>query len=610
MDIPLTKPLTRKYAQVAVIFLAGLSFMLTALISGRVFERLPHLEDEMAYLFQARIFAKGDVVAPTPDNHGAYWQPFVIRNPEDGVRFGKYHPGWPALLAIGILLGQAWVMNGFFASLTVCLTYRLGREIFDEDVGLIGALLVTFSPMALLLNGTLMSHTSALCFSTVFIYGYWRTTQPRHPIRWAVMAGIAIGIVFTIRPTAAIAVSAPFVLHTVLRLILYSFSPRTWFKQAKPALVLAIVAVLFIPVMPLFNNATSGDPKQNLYLLVWDYDKIGFGEDYGLNGHTIARALVTARFDLSMMAVDLFGWTARPILQDGEVRPDIRTYLLESQHAYPHAIGLSFLVIFVGMVIGWRRNPIYLLCFLFTLVWIIYPIHTKASFLNHTSVSELYIPIWAWLTVGLGFACFPLLTLRTVPDEKQQRALWIWLLAMVGVAIVGIGLAYWIGSQRYSTRYYFESITALSLLGAVGIGWLAQRLSRRVVYTVLIGAVLWGFVTYSIPRISVLYQFNHISQTAIDQVLAQRQDDRPILVIATGHNHSWRSYGSFMALTDPYLENDLILAWDNGDRREELIAQHPNRQVIDIEFDYTESWLAGCVPRYAPECIVNPYLRN
>lgn len=598
----------RKYAQYVVLVLAGLSFCLTAFISGRVFERLPHLEDEMAYLFQARIFAQGDLVAPIPENHRAYWQPFVINNHEDGVRFGKYHPGWPALLGLGLLLGQAWVMNAFCAALTVCLTYRLGREIFDEDVGLIGALLVTFSPMALLLNGTLMSHTSALCFATCFIYGYWRTTQPRHPVRWGIVAGVALGVVFTIRPTVAVAVSAPFVLHTVLRLILYSFSPRTWFKQSQPALVLALCAMLFIPVMPLFNYATSGDARQNLYLLVWHYDSLGFGEAHGRAGHTIARAVDTARFDLSMMAVDLFGWTARPIMQDGEMIPEVRQHLLNYQTTYPHVIGLSFFVVFFGMAIGWRRHPLYLLCFVIALGWIVYPVHTRAEFLIHRTVTDVYVPIWAWLAVGLGVFCFPLLALRTAPTRHHQQALWIWLLAMVGVSVIGISMAYWVGSQRYSARYWFESLTAFSLLGALGIAWLAQWVSRRVVYALLIGAVGWGLVTYSLPRIGVLYQFNHISQSAIDQIAAQRQDDRPILVIATGYDNLWRSYGSLLALTDPYLNNEIIVAWDYGEMRERLIAQHPERQVIDLDFEGTEAWLAGCAPRHAPECLVNPIL--
>lgn len=601
-----TNTLSRQYIPYLVLFLAGLSFLMTAIISDRVFERLPHLEDELAYLFQARIFANGDIVAPIPENYHAYWQPFVITNHEDGVRFGKYHPGWPALLAVGILLGQMWTINAFASALTVCITYRLGREIFSEDVGLIGALLLTFSPMALLLNSTLMSHTSALLFTTCFIYGYWRSTQPRHKVRWALFAGVALGLVFTIRPTTAVAVSAPFVLHTLLILILRLETPRTWFQHAKPPIMLAIATLLFVPTMPLFNYATSGDPMQNLYLIVWKYDTLGFGENYGVAGHSIAKGVRNTHSDLSMMAVDLFGWTARPVTENGRLLPVVHEYLLYSQTKMPVAQGLGFIVIIAGALIGWRRHPLYLICAILAIGWIVYPVSTKASFLAIRSVTDAYTQIWLWLMGGLAIFSLPLLGLRVEMDQRQQRALWIWLLMMVGISIIGIHLAYWVGAQRYSTRYYFEALSALCLLGALGFGWLATWIPRKVVYAFVVTAVIAGFVTYSIPRVAVLYQFNRVSQSAIDQILTQRQDDRPILIISKGENMVWRAIGTFMALTDPYLKNDLIVALDRWDDREALIAQHPERQVIDIEFDGENSWLAGCTPRDAPTCRVNP----
>src|SRR5262249_14714820 len=147
-----------KHALIAAA-LAFFAFFMSALVSQRVFERLPHLEDEMAYLFQAKTYAGGNLVISTPEPRRAYWQPFLID--QGGLRFGKYTPGWPMQLAIGVLLGQDWIINAFFAALTVALVYRLGREIFNSDVGVIAAALTSFSPMALLLDGTLMGHTSA-----------------------------------------------------------------------------------------------------------------------------------------------------------------------------------------------------------------------------------------------------------------------------------------------------------------------------------------------------------------------------------------------------------------------------------------------------------------
>ena len=119
---------------------------MSGLVSERVFERLPHLEDEMAYLYQARVFAGGNIVIDSPQPANAYWQPFVVDYSQTGKRFSKYTPGWSALLAIGVLPGYEHIINAFLATLTVALVYRLGREIFNPDAGIIAALLTAFSP--------------------------------------------------------------------------------------------------------------------------------------------------------------------------------------------------------------------------------------------------------------------------------------------------------------------------------------------------------------------------------------------------------------------------------------------------------------------------------
>jgi hypothetical protein len=188
-----------------VLLLIAFSMVMSALISRVVFERLPHLEDEVAYLFQAKTYAGGHLVIDSPEPRRAYWQPFVVDYAPTGERFSKYTPGWPALLTIGVLFGQPWIINAFLAGLTVALTYRLGSEIFNPDVGLIATVLTAFSPMALLLNATLMGHTAALYGVTLFFYAYWRIERGRHALRWGIIAGIALGLVVTTRPLTPLA---------------------------------------------------------------------------------------------------------------------------------------------------------------------------------------------------------------------------------------------------------------------------------------------------------------------------------------------------------------------------------------------------------------------
>ena len=76
-----------------------------AVVAGRIFERLPHFEDEFAYTWQARVFAEGKAYLPTPDHPKSFVVPFVVDYQER--RFSKYPPGWSLLLALGVSLGGA-----------------------------------------------------------------------------------------------------------------------------------------------------------------------------------------------------------------------------------------------------------------------------------------------------------------------------------------------------------------------------------------------------------------------------------------------------------------------------------------------------------------------
>src|SRR5574338_865675 len=91
------------------LLLAIFAFAAAAYVSLRVYEGMAHIEDEMAYVWQAQVIARGKLVTETPDPcPKCFLVPFVVDY--NGLRFGKYPPGWPAALAFGVSLGlKAWV---------------------------------------------------------------------------------------------------------------------------------------------------------------------------------------------------------------------------------------------------------------------------------------------------------------------------------------------------------------------------------------------------------------------------------------------------------------------------------------------------------------------
>jgi MFS family permease len=586
-----------KWHHGAAVLLALFAFCMSALISERVYERLPHLEDELAYLFQARIFAGGQVVIDSPHPANSFWQPFVVDYEPTGKRFGKYTPGWPAVLAVGTLLGQEWFINAALAALVVALVFRLGKEIFNADVGLIAALLTAFSPAALLLNGSLMAHTAALFFSLLFVYGIWRIERGRQALRWGIVAGIGLGMLAATRPVTTLAIALPFIVWSGVRVGVAlvavlrgetSAGLRCW-QMLAPLILLSCIALFFAASVPAFSAVATGDPGVNLYELVWGYDRIGFGECCGRNGHNVLKGFRHARYDLSLTSADLFGWQLDPIT------PELVAHL-QNDADYFEATSFGFVLLPVGLALGmlgysgaqgrrWRL----LLIVIWTvgaLAWSVLPVenHLPSIFSEQRMTDPAFS--WFWVLLGLAWLYAPLVLLYRW--RKSPQIPYTWLMAALVLGIVLIQMLYWVGSQRYSTRYYYEALAAAALLTALPLGWLAQRLSRPLTYALLLLISVAGLYHYSTPRIMALYGYNLIERELVDQVEARRQDERSVLVLVNGETSGdqrvrWRAYGALMGVTSPYLNSPIVVARDYGGRsREQLLMLFPDRQIIEL----------------------------
>lgn len=279
--------------------------LLSAWVTQNVFEAVPHLEDEVAYVWQARLLADLRFSIPSPPEADNFLVPFVVDY--QGLRFGKYPPGWPAALALGILLGlRAWV-NPILAGFGIWLTYRLGERVFSPGVGLLAAGLTVTSPFFLVNSGSLLSHPLGLVCSAGFALGWLEAfSLPEDTPRrgWTLLAALCLGVLCLSRPYSAMAVALPFGVHGLI--ILWRGSRAARLRLAGfSALVLVMAAMVFA-----WQAAVTGDPLLNPYTLWWSYDKPGFGPGYGHleSGHTLKIAYQNAERSLAVGWLDLFGW--------------------------------------------------------------------------------------------------------------------------------------------------------------------------------------------------------------------------------------------------------------------------------------------------------------
>ncbi len=284
-------------ARHALLFLAVLAGILV-LVSTLAFEHRPQLVDSVIQLFQAKIFAAGDVAAPAPSAPEFFVTQHMIV--ADGRWYSQYPPGHSALLAIGVLAGAPWLVPIALSLAAAALLHGFARRAYDEPTAGVTLLLVVLAPFLFFMGASFMSHVSSLAAVCGFLYCYARW-EAAGRLGFVAAAGAVLGAAFLSRPVEALAIGAVF----GAALVADCARSRRW--APIPAFGAAFLAVASIYLA--FNAATTGHAFRPGYIELWGSSHgLGFHEGPWGEPHTPAAGLRNALLDLSLLGVFLFEW--------------------------------------------------------------------------------------------------------------------------------------------------------------------------------------------------------------------------------------------------------------------------------------------------------------
>ena len=134
------------------VFLGGVAlfaFCAAAIFSVICFGRQPHNADEVAQLFHARILLSGRLSLPPDPNPEFFGMDNMI---ERGRWYSQFPVGGPAILAIGVAMHAAWLLNPVLLALSILSLYGFTRRAYDEGTARASALLLALSPFALFVS--------------------------------------------------------------------------------------------------------------------------------------------------------------------------------------------------------------------------------------------------------------------------------------------------------------------------------------------------------------------------------------------------------------------------------------------------------------------------
>lgn len=260
------------------------------LVSARwVFDGRPLLVDEVAQLFQARIFATGRIAGTLDQAPELFSALHLVER--DGRVFSQFPPGGPGVLALGLLLGAAWVAVPLCGALAVwCFSmFTRGVEADRPGVSLLASLLFAFAPYMVFMSGSQMNHVPTLLgVCAAFLALERATTRDASSQRrslFALACGLALGFAATVRPVDAAAFALPIAAWLAWR----ALRDR---RELGPLLASGLGVAIPVAWMLWFNARTTGAALLFGYEALW-----GKGHELGFHAapwgvaHTPARGL-------------------------------------------------------------------------------------------------------------------------------------------------------------------------------------------------------------------------------------------------------------------------------------------------------------------------------
>jgi hypothetical protein len=171
-------PVARGWWRASIVFFCCLVLPIAAFLGAAIYSG-----DESAYVFQARLFrdgklsvdapGEGPVPATSPlSDHAVRQRVFRYQHHliHDGRWFGKYPPGWSALLAPAMSLQLERFVNPLAGLAILWVTWRIGLLLFNPMVAELALLILVASPFFTLSCVDFLSHASAGLLLALAVY--------------------------------------------------------------------------------------------------------------------------------------------------------------------------------------------------------------------------------------------------------------------------------------------------------------------------------------------------------------------------------------------------------------------------------------------------------
>jgi len=319
-----------------------LNFGLTLFAEFVSLQNFAYSTDEYSYLVSANLMAQGRLWVPSPEPR----QFFDLENiVNDGRYYGKYPPGWPALLSLGVRIGAPWLLAPMMGAASLAMIYAIARRHFSVEMANVALISMLFCPYFVFNSASYFSHTPCLLPVLLFCYAYLESLK--HPERLLPFAsmGLFAGLGFIIRPFTVVGLSVVPAVH----LIWWALRTKQILSLLKGLpLAMAGSSVFLIPFF-VYNHSTTGSFLRQPYEAYNPGEKLSLPTSLSdvaerVRTHFILRLLHLARWFPQAPLLLLLAWKTRIFKDDARLGWLVLTWagLLAAYFGFYHEGGFQY----------------------------------------------------------------------------------------------------------------------------------------------------------------------------------------------------------------------------------------------------------------------------
>ncbi len=379
------KPSLMVQSLVIILFLLVAAYQMFVLnfTLRNVLEAFPHTQDEIVYLFQAKLIGGLRFFVPPVAGDARYFfdHEFLVN---DGKWFGMYTIGTSLFLALGRLFG---FVECVIPTLYVVIIFITDYVMWKQKLPLWSILLVNIffalAPSQTLIATSYMSHIPA-SFATIIVFAAGVLGSP-------LAAGIGIGTLLLIRPYNAVFVG---LWYLIFGLAVWIISEKRVKSKKKVFTILleyarahVMVGMTVAPfaLFQLWNNyVLSGDIMTFPQSVYSEYNKIGFGVrgiEFGID-FTYVKAFELTLFNM-LSFFDMF-------------------------QATPYFFSMTFVLLGVASIFiatKYRKIAIASLSIILVQIVAYFPFHGNGTFFGPRYWSEVYFAFMILSALGVFAIC-------------------------------------------------------------------------------------------------------------------------------------------------------------------------------------------------------------